>query len=136
MQPRNPAPPAVADSLPVRVARAGWRRLFHPTLSDLEEAVDRAAAEARRFNWKSVEGLQEFIGTRVRAELSVDIGVEYEADETQTQARLLKIFTRRAGPVYITTAMEMVRAAPAVSAAAKGGQAAAIPAIRATPARR
>ena len=94
--------------LPIRVARRGWFRVFHPSEAELEDAVERAAERARGLVFHDVGKLQRFIGRHVRAELCVSVKVEYDADTDGTAARLLAVSTAHAGPAYVLMGPETV----------------------------
>lgn len=99
-----------ARLLPVRVSRRGWRRAVHPTIDQLEDAVARAIEDMRTdkgiLRFKTINGVQDFICARVRAELQVTIYSEFDADEVdasdvETGGQLLKVHTDRVGPIFV-----------------------------------
>jgi hypothetical protein len=85
---------------PIRVERKGWRKYFHPTAKELEDAVLWAEAEARHWRWENINHLMDWFGSQVRMQIMSDVGVEIVATQIETEDAKIAIWTRTIGPAY------------------------------------
>jgi hypothetical protein len=97
---------------PIRVERKGWRRHFHPTLQELEDAVRFTENEAKHWRWVNIEALTDYFGTSINKQLGVGIRVDIDAHHIDTEASLLAVWTQKIGPAYATIAMSQIGEKP------------------------
>jgi hypothetical protein len=100
-----PAPPPRAKRI-VRVVRESFRRVFHPTIEELEAAIDSVSEQAEGYRWLDVKAVEDFYGARIEAALGVAITVTHVAERRSDGARLLAIATSQIGPTYIALEAE------------------------------